>query len=46
MIKKMALSLLKIIGLNIFDKLDLSGPSRAFFSNLQLQKVEKNKAFL
>ena len=25
--------------LNIFDKLDLSGPSRAFFSNLQLQKI-------
>ena len=31
--------------LELFDQLDLSGPSRAFFSNLQLQKVEKNTLF-
>ena len=31
--------------LDLFEKLDLSGPSRAFFSNLQLQKVEKKKLF-
>ena len=28
--------------LKVFDKTDLSGPSRAFFANLQLQKVEEN----
>ena len=28
--------------LEVFDKTDLIGPSRAFFSNLQLQKVEKD----
>jgi len=26
--------------LEVFDKTDLTGPSRAFFSNLQIQKVE------
>ena len=31
--------------LELFDQLDLSGPSRAFFSNLQLQKVEKKTLF-
>tara|TARA_B100000945_G_scaffold140066_1_gene112191 strand:- start:3387 stop:4958 length:1572 start_codon:yes stop_codon:yes gene_type:complete len=31
--------------LELFDRLDLSGPSRAFFSNLQLQKVEKKTLF-
>ena len=31
--------------LDLFEKLDLSGPSRAFFSNLQLQKVEEKKLF-
>ena len=31
--------------LEIFNRLDLSGPSRAFFSNLQLQKVEEQKLF-
>ena len=29
----------------LFEQLDLSGPSRAFFSNLQLQKVEKKTLF-
>ena len=28
--------------LEVFDKTDLTGPSRAFFSNLQLQKVIDN----
>ena len=31
--------------LNVFDLLDLSGPSRAFFSNLQIEKVEDNIIF-
>ena len=31
--------------LNIFDEIDLSGPARAFFSNLQLDKVEDTKLF-
>tara|TARA_Y100000746_G_scaffold147852_1_gene126473 strand:+ start:1494 stop:3065 length:1572 start_codon:yes stop_codon:yes gene_type:complete len=31
--------------LELFDQLDLSGPSRAFFSNLQLEKVEKKTLF-
>ena len=31
--------------LNIFDLLDLTGPSRAFFSNLQIEKVEENTIF-
>jgi len=31
--------------LEFFNRLDLSGPSRAFFSNLQLQKVEEQKLF-
>ena len=31
--------------LEVFDKTDLIGPSRAFFSNLQLQKVEKDTIY-
>ena len=31
--------------LHIFDLLDLTGPSRAFFSNLQIEKVEENTIF-
>ncbi len=31
--------------LNVFDLLDLTGPSRAFFSNLQIEKVEENTIF-
>ena len=31
--------------LNIFDEIDLSGPARAFFSNLQLDKSEGSKLF-
>ena len=31
--------------LEVFDKTDLTGPSRAFFSNLQLQKVIDNTIY-
>ena len=31
--------------LEVFDKIDLAGPSRAFFSNLQLKKVEKDTLY-
>ena len=31
--------------LEVFDKTDLTGPSRAFFSNLQLQKVKENTIY-
>jgi len=31
--------------LAVFDKTDLTGPSRAFFSNLQLKKVEENTIY-
>ena len=31
--------------LDVFDKLDLTGPSRAFFSNLQVEKVNDAKIF-